>query len=402
MLDFDDAQQRLMGAAIPPSTTERVHLADALGRVLAHDLVALIDIPPADNSAMDGYALRFADYDAERTLPVQPAAYAGDVPEALKPGHAMRLFTGSLIPDDADTVVIQEECELDDKQALRILNPPTKGQHVRYQGEDMAQGRTILYAGTLLSSGHVAMLAAQGMAELEVFPKPKIGILTTGNELVAPGTPLKEGQIYTSNAPMLAALVEQMQAVVHRSVQAQDELPAIQEALQQLTQECDLVLTVGGVSVGDKDLVKPAIEAAGGSMNLWRVKMKPGKPVALAHLNDTPIVGLPGNPVSAYAVFILMVSPLLRALQGRTELCPPIHHFPLGGEQRFLGWREDFLRTRLQANATGQLEAVPHSQQFSNIINSLGWASGLARIPADVDTGPGDQVAFYDFNLWAY
>ena len=399
LLDFDIAQQRLVEAGQALTRTETVSLQQARGRVLSATLHANLNIPPADNSAMDGYAIRFADYHADKALPIQQRVYAGDVPEALQAGYAARVFTGSLLPANADTIVIQELCSEDDNH-LRILEAPVQGQHVRYAGEDMAAQHPIVPQGTLLDSSHIAMLAAQGMTEVPVYATLRVGILTTGNELSEPGQPLQQGQIYNSNASMLRALTQEMHAEVTHVIHAPDILDSIQAALVQLSQECDLVLTVGGVSVGDKDLVKPAIEAAGGELQLWKVRMKPGKPVALANLNGTPIIGLPGNPVSAYAVFALMVSPMVRVLQGRNYALARTSVGKLQCKTTLHGTREEFLRVQAITQADGSVHLLPYPQQGSGIISSLAWATGLARVPADTDVTTGTQVRYYDFAHW--
>lgn len=401
MLDFDTAQDRLIQAAVRPTRSERIPVAQALGRVVATNILATIAIPPADNSAMDGYAIRLADFESGKGLPIQQRCYAGDVPEALKTGHAIRLFTGSLMPAGADTVIMQENCA-EENDVVFIQSTPTLHDHVRVKGEDMSEGKTIILKGKPLNSGHIAMLASQGVTEVDVYPMPKIGILTTGDELAQPGQPLKEGQIYNSNAPMLSAMVQQLNAHVHLSLHAKDTLEDIQQALTTLCQECDLVLTVGGVSVGDKDLVKPAIEALGGEMNLWKVRMKPGKPVALAHIGDTPVVGLPGNPVSSFAVFSLMVSPMIRVLQGRRHAMPRVFYGTLECNQTFKGSREEFIRVQARADANGSVALTPHEQQGSAIISSLAWATGLARIPANTEIKNGDVVTYYDLRHWAH
>lgn len=403
MLDFDTAQDRLIQAAVRPMRTERIPVHQALGRIIAANVQATIAIPPADNSAMDGYAIRLADVEnhTNTALTIQQRCYAGDTPEDLKPGQAIRLFTGSLMPKGADTVVIQEHC-IEENNAVTIQKLPALHANVRLKGEDMSQGKTVILKGKPLNSGHIAILASQGITEVDVYPIPKVGILTTGDELTEPGKPLKEGQIYNSNAPMLAALVQQLHGNVHLMLHAYDTLEDIQQALTTLCKECDLVLTVGGVSVGDKDLVKPAIEGLGGEMNLWKVKMKPGKPVALAHLHNTPIVGLPGNPVSAYAVFTLMVSPMLRVIQGRRRATPRVFYGKMDTDQRFHGQREDFIRVQARPEADGTLHLTPHAQQGSGIISSLAWATGLARIPVNTEIKQGDTVAYYDFRHWGF
>ncbi|MGB3287854.1 MAG: gephyrin-like molybdotransferase Glp [Burkholderiaceae bacterium] len=399
MLDFDSAQARLSTAGKPPAATETCPLHQAMGRVLAQTLVATLDLPPADNSAMDGYAIRHADYAAGKRLPVQQRCYAGEQPEALKPGHTIRLFTGSLVPQGADTIVMQEDGSETDDQ-FEILQAPVLGAHVRHQGEDVRKGGRLLAGGTRLGPAQIALLASQGYASIPVFAPLKVGILTTGDELVEPGQARADEHIYNSNGPMLAALAEQMGARPVHVLHARDTQESLREAFAILLRDCDLILTVGGVSVGEKDLVKPVIEELGGALDLWRVRMKPGKPVALARIGDKPVVCLPGNPVSAFAVFTLLVTPLLRTMQGRNQALPAVQYGTLATDRIFNEKRDDFLRVQAAFGPQGQTTLTPYGQQGSNIISSLPWASGLARIPADTPMGQGDTVAYYDLALW--
>jgi len=399
MIEFDVAQQRLAQAGRLPERTETCELGAALGRILAQDIQAQLDMPPADNSAMDGYAVRLADVSDGRVLPIQQRCYAGEVPETLKEGMAIRIFTGSLLPPGADTVIIQENCQ-EDEHGVRILEAPEVGANIRRRGEDMRHGEVLIQSGTRLTASHIAQLAAQGHAALSVYPGLTVGILTTGDELTPAGQPLRPGQIYNSNAPMLQAQLLALGVAAVRAVHAADTLEAIRDALQSLLAECDLVLTVGGVSVGEKDLVKPAIESIGGQLDLWKVRMKPGKPLALAYVQDKPLVCLPGNPVSSYAVFALMVSPLVRRLQGRRETLPAIRYGVLQGERHFQGDREEFIRVQLDSDEQGRLLVRPFGNQGSGVISSLPWAQALARIPADAHVAPGDVVRIYEYSQW--
>ena len=399
MLDFDQAQTLLANAAAPLARREHVGLDEAPGRVLAADLDATVDIPPADNSAMDGYALRLADWQPGARLPIQQRCYAGDTPQPLKPGHAIRLFTGSLIPDGADVVVMQEDTHEADDQ-VEITREPRPGQHIRQRGEDTLAGSPLLAAGTQLQAAHVALLASQGLASVPVFGRLRVGILTTGDELVPPGGARETAQIYNSNGPMLAALVRGMAAEPALVLHARDTEEDLRGAFKTLLAECDLVLSVGGVSVGERDLVKPALAALGGELSLWKVRMKPGKPVALAMIGDKPVVSLPGNPVSAYAVFALLVSPLVRRMQGREELFPPVSRLPLRTEHPRQDSREEFLRVQRRAADDGNAELVPYGHQGSGVISSLPWSTGLARLPADVQVQDRDRVPYYDLRHW--
>ena len=399
MLDFDQAQTLLANAAAPLARREHVGLDEAPGRVLAADLDATVDIPPADNSAMDGYALRLADWQPGARLPIQQRCYAGDTPQPLKPGHAIRLFTGSLIPDGADVVVMQEDTHEADDQ-VEITREPRPGQHIRQRGEDTLAGSPLLAAGTQLQAAHVALLASQGLASVPVFGRLRVGILTTGDELVPPGGARETAQIYNSNGPLLAALVRGMAAEPALVLHARDTEEDLRGAFKTLLAECDLVLSVGGVSVGERDLVKPALAALGGELSLWKVRMKPGKPVALAMIGDKPVVSLPGNPVSAYAVFAMLVSPLVRRMQGREELFPPVSRLPLRTEHPRQDSREEFLRVQRRAADDGNAELVPYGHQGSGVIRSLPWSTGLARLPADVQVQDRDRVPYYDLRHW--
>ncbi|MEO6984602.1 MAG: gephyrin-like molybdotransferase Glp [Paralcaligenes sp.] len=399
MLDFDTAQSRLAQAGKRPESIETCPLYQATGRVLARPIVATLDLPPADNSAMDGYAIRHTDYQAGRKFPVQQRCYAGVQPQALQEGQAIRLFTGSLMPEGADTVVMQEDCtEVDNLVEIRL--EPKNGMHVRKQGEDVHAGNILLAEGTRLEAPHIAVLASQGLVDMPVYPQIKIGILTTGDELAFPGQPRRPEQIFNSNGPMLAALADRLGAQVVHVLHALDTRSSLKKALTTLLKDCDLVLTVGGVSVGEKDLVKPAIEEAGGTLDLWRVCMKPGKPVALAHARNKPIVCLPGNPVSAFSVFTLLVSPLIRTMQGRCDILPPVQFGCLKTAKEFKETREEFLRVRAVPTAQSLPELVPYDKQGSGIISSLPWASGFARIRVNTVVGNGDIVPYYDYGHW--
>src|SRR5690625_946898 len=395
MLEFDVAQNKLIAAGHKPSATETCLLSESNGRILAQDITATLDLPPTDNSAMDGYAIRHADFQAGKTMAIQQRSYAGDTPEALQPDQAIRLFTGSVMPAGADCVVMQEYVdEVDD--TIVIKQAPQVGDHVRKQGEDVTAGTTLFTAGTLLGPGEIALIASQGIAQLSVYPQLTVGILTTGDELVELGQSRAPEQIFNSNAPMLAAMLNQMGLAAHQVVHASDNEEEIRQAFQSLLNNCDVILTVGGVSVGDKDMVKPTIESLGGELNMWRVRMKPGRPVALAHINDIPIVGLPGNPVSAFVVFCLLVAPLIRTMQGRHTALPGVRYGQLTTPRAFHGNREEFLRVQAHHPGEGMPQLIPHTYQGAAIINALSWANALARIPANTELQDGDIVSYVD------
>ncbi len=400
MLDFDTAQQRLLDLPVGDIPVENVELQHALGRVLAQDVIATLDMPSADNSSMDGYALRLEDYAQDKALPVQQRVYAGEAPAPQEPGKISRIFTGSLVPQGADTVVMQEVCVEDDGKVI-INEAPTPGQNIRRQGEDTRKGSVLLKKGTLVGAAEIGLIATQGIGTLQMYRQLKVGIMTTGDELVPVGQSRESSQIFNSNAPMLSALFTTLGARVEHVVHAADELEVTRQALRTLFDSCDLVISVGGVSVGEKDLVKPALEALGASLDFWKVRMKPGKPVALASVDNTPVICLPGNPVSAYAVLAVLVSPLVRKLQGRSECLPTRFQAILKTDKIFNETRDEFLRVRVtQDEGTGQFMAEPYDRQGSGMSSSLPWANAFARVPAVQKYTGGDRVWVYPKEEW--
>lgn len=398
MLDFDAAQKLISEYASATNKTEKVDLADLNLRVLATDIIAPLDIPPADNSAMDGYAVKYTDIPNIGTkLSVQSPVYAGQIPEPLKPGHAMRIFTGGLLPTGADTIVMQENCHVHDG-LVSINCQPNQGDFVRYRGEDMAAGTYILKAGTRLHAGHIGMLAAQGFTKTTVFTAPRIGILTTGDEIIQPGAKLPTASIYDSNSTLLKSLCKNLGIQNIVTQHANDDLDTISQAINDLCTSCDVILTVGGVSVGDKDFIKPAISQLGGNLELWRVLMKPGKPVALASIQNSILIGLPGNPVSTFVVFVLLASPLIRKIQGETRIFRPIKKAKIKLDKPINnGVRTDFIRVKANYTETRIPNIKPYHIQNSGAISSLGWADGLARLPVNCTINDGDELDWYEF-----
>jgi molybdopterin molybdotransferase len=279
---------------------------------------------------------------------------------------------------------MQEDTTEADGQ-VEISRAPKAGQHIRRRGEDTMAGAPLLAAGTVLEAAHVALMASQGLAHVQVFGQLRVGILTTGDELVLPGQPRAAEQIYNSNGPMLAALARGMGALPVHVLHARDTETDLHAAFKTLLADCDLVVSVGGVSVGERDLVKPALASLGGELALWKVRMKPGKPVALAQID---------------AVFTLLVTPLMRRMQGRETLFPPTSLLPLRTEHPRQDSREEFLRVQRRLADDGSAELVPYGHQGSGVISSLPWATGLARLPADVQVQDKDRVAYYDLRHW--
>ncbi|KAB0645344.1 molybdopterin molybdotransferase MoeA, partial [Burkholderia territorii] len=381
LTDFDTAQRQFAGAFAPPHAALSMPVAQAAGHVLAAPLIAVLDQPPADQSAMDGYAIRHADLEYGEPLRVAQHCYAGDVPSPLAPRTAARIFTGSLIPPGADTVVMQEHAR-EVGGLVAFDASPRSGSHIRRRGEEVRAGDLLMPAGVRLGAMHVGVAAAQGCARIDVRPPLRIGILTTGDELVPCGEPRAPQQIYNSNAPMLAALVSGTGACVAAAEHAADTPGAVGAALRELATRCDLVVCVGGASVGDKDLLRPALTALGASFEVSGVRMKPGKPVALARLDERPVVLLPGNPGAAMIAFALFVAPLIRRLQGRDDCLPAVPSLPIDIDVEPDAQRERFVRVRRTIAANGAPVLDTLRQQGAGMLQSLVHASGLARLPA--------------------
>ncbi|WP_082751495.1 molybdopterin molybdotransferase MoeA [Burkholderia sp. MSMB1459WGS] len=399
LFDFDAAQQQFAGAFAPLEAAASVPVAQAAGHVLAAPLTAVLDQPPADQSAMDGYAVRYADLAHGEPLRVAQRCYAGDMPAPLAPRTAARIFTGSLIPPGADTVVMQEHAHERDG-GVTFDAPQRSGSHIRRRGEEVRASDRLVPAGVRMGAMHVGVAAAQGLARIDVRAALRVGILTTGDELVACGQSCAPQQIYNSNAPMLAALVASTGANVAMCMHSADTAAAVDRALRDLHAHCDLVICVGGASVGDKDLLRPALAALGASFIVAGVRMKPGKPVALARLDTRPVVLLPGNPGAAMTTFALFVAPLIRRLQGRDACLPIVPSLPIGTGFEPDAQRERFVRVRRTVGADGAPVLDTLRQQGAGTLQSLVLASGLARLPAGRTVARGDAVPYYEFAHW--
>ncbi len=397
LLSLEETWARLLTGLSAITEQERLTLASASYRVLAEPLLARINVPGFDNSAMDGYAFCARDVGPKtRELPIGLRVAAGDAPSALPPGAACRIFTGAPLPSGADTVVIQEDCEI---RGERLILPPkwTIGAHIRRAGEDISAGDTILDRGRRLSPQAIGLAASCGFSEVSVYRRPRVVLLSTGDELrEAGGEPLRDGQIYDSNRPMLKALLLRMGCEVESLGPIGDDLEMTRAALRRAAERADLIVTTGGVSVGEEDHVKIALEKEG-ALDLWRVAIKPGKPLAFGHIGSAHFLGLPGNPVSSFVTFLLFVRPFLMALQG--EAPRPPTGFPVyAGFTRTKGdKRREFLRARLTLRVDGELEASSYAQQSSGVLSSVAWADGLVDLPADTPVAVGDRVLFLPF-----
>lgn len=398
MLGFDEARARLL-ADVKQLGAEAASLTDAVGRVLACDVNAPMALPRYDFSAMDGYAVSHADFSGTGPwqLPVHGESRAGQVAPALQPGSVCRIFTGAPIPAGADAVVMQEQVQIDAGVA-RFEKGVKPGQHIRCAGEDLALGALALQVGSRVHAGHLALAAMFGQAQLQVARRPRVTVLCTGDELRPPGSDLQGAQIYESNSAALVALATQAGAVANVAPPVRDDLHSIQSAIAEAAANSDLLLTVGGVSVGDHDLVRPALQAAGVTLDFWKVAIKPGKPLAVGRSARGHVLGLPGNPASALVTFALFGMPLLRAMQGDTDpLAPPLSA-RLSHEMKRSPGRLEFARARLQVQG-GELVATTHGNQSSGAATSLAWCNGLVAIAPELEVVPeGARVDAYRFS----
>jgi molybdopterin molybdotransferase len=396
LLSLDDALARLVTGASAHRIlqAESVNGFDALGRVLAVDLRSPLAVPPADNTAMDGYALRAVDVPTAGTvLRVAQRIPAGIVGTPLQPGTAARIFTGGQVPPGADAVAMQEQCEAlasgDGLGAVRVNVVPRPGQWIRLRGEDVHPGATVLAAGSRLTPQALGLAATVGAAALTVWRRPRVALFSTGDELVMPGEPLPPGAIYNSNRYTLRALLQAAGCDVQDLGIVPDRLDATRDALRLAAAASDLILTSGGVSVGEEDHLKPAVQAEG-ELDLWQIAIKPGKPLAFGRVGAALFMGLPGNPVSSFVTFLLAVAPVLRALQGMTAVPPLALTVRADFDWPQPDRRREFMRARL--NAEGGLELFLN--QSSGVLTSTVWADGLVDNPAGQAIRRGDRVRF--------
>ncbi|OLO07883.1 molybdopterin molybdenumtransferase [Salinicola sp. MH3R3-1] len=365
---------------------EIINCVDADDRVLAEDVLATIDVPPADNSAMDGYAL--ASEDSGRRLPISQRIPAGHPAQPLAPGTCARIFTGSEIPPGADCVAIQENVELDGDMAMIPATQP--GQNVRLRGLDVSAGTPLLAAGTRLGAAALGLLAGQGLSTVNVVRRPKVALLLTGDEIIEPGQALARGQIYNSNGPMLATLIRHFGGDLVSQVKVADDFDTTLARLREASAQADVIVTTGGVSVGEEDHVKPALEQLG-ELSLWRLAMRPGKPLALGTIGNARLVGLPGNPVSSYVGAWLYLRPLLGRLQGcRDRESLPVVSAEAQFEALTQG-RRHYMRANLEFHGE-RIVASVYPEQSSAVLTSCAATNAFAVIPADSHIRPGDRV----------
>ena len=397
MLTYEQALEKLLAAAQPVEEVRHVPLLAAAGRVLAVVQQSGVSVPPLDNSAMDGYAVRTADVTtAGICLPVSQRIPAGTVGVPLQPGSVARIFTGAPIPAGADAVVMQERCEHGEGGVV-INQVPKSGENIRRAGEDITAGADILPAGVKLRPQEIALAASAGLPELPVYRRVRVGMFFTGDELVQPGEPLPPGAIYNSNRYALRTLLEGMGCEVRDLGAVEDRLDATCDALRRAAADNDLVITSGGVSVGEEDHVKPAVEAEG-ELDMWKIAIKPGKPLAFGKIRKEGghawFIGLPGNPVAAFVTCLMMVRPFVMRLQGIAQVAPRILNLPCASAwNKPDGARLEFLRGRI--NEAGAIEL--YRNQGSAVATSLCWSDGLILNPPGNCIAAGDTVRFVSF-----
>lgn len=393
----DDACRRIWESVPRIGGAESVDLLAAQGRILAEDIRADIDVPSFANSAMDGYALRAADARAvPASLPVTRRIAAGQAGGALPAGEAARIFTGAALPEGADAVAIQENCRAGAGR-VTVLKTVLAGENVRAAGDAVRAGEPLFRAGHRLRPQDLGVLASVGRGAVAARRKLRVGLLATGNELTPPGKPLRPGQIYNSNFYTLASMLRNLPAELGDLGIAADDLEHTRGTLVAAAAEVDCIITTGGVSVGDEDHVRAAV-AAEGELQLWKLAIKPGKPLAYGRVRQTAFFGLPGNPVSAFVTFCLIVRPALLRMMGAAAAAPAGYRLPAGFSRPAGGNRREYLRAAVAVGADGREQVLPCDNQSSGAGSSLSRSNGLLLVPPETAIEPGDRLLFIPYS----
>ena len=395
-MPLDEALTHLVGSAEAIVEEETVMLDDALGRVLSQAVSSSIDVPAWDNSAMDGYAVRFEDIASLDQLPVVQRIPAGTHGHPLEPGTAARIFTGAPVPAAADTVVMQEMIDREEDM-IRINGNVNEGSNIRRAGEDIRKGDETIASGTRLQAQHVGLAASTGIEKLIVKRKLRVAIFTTGDELTMPGYALQEGKIYNSNRYLFRGLLEKLGCEVIDLGNVIDDYEATCEALNVAASKADLILSSGGVSVGEEDYVKKALEDLG-SLDLWKIAVRPGKPLAFGKVSDVPFIGVPGNPVSLFVTFSIFVRPFILRSMGVFDITPVEYQVPAGFDWQRPDKRAEYMRARLETNDEGQTVVNVYRSRSSGVLSSVTWADGMVVINPDQYLAKGDSVRYIPFS----
>ncbi|MBW5291025.1 MAG: Molybdopterin biosynthesis protein MoeA [Candidatus Ruthia sp. Asou_11_S2] len=401
LLSIDEALEILINSAKVTNSAQLIELDNALNRMLAVDIHANISVPSFDNSAMDGYVINLKENQINTpsglAFEITDRIPAGSTGNALAPGYAARIFTGAPIPKGANTVLMQEECELiENKSKIEVYRPISLGENIRPMGNDIQSGDIILPKGKQLQPQDIALAASVGIDKLKVFHKIKVGVFFTGDELVKPGNTLQQGQIFNSNRYSLVALLNKLSCEVVNLGNIKDTFNATCDALEVLKSDCNLIITTGGVSVGEEDYIKPAVKKLG-QLNLWRIKIKPGNPLTFGSVGRCAFIGLPGNPVSAMVTFLLFARPFIKKMQGASHYLNTTFKTQANFDWYKPKPRREFVRVRLDYT-TFPTKANLYPKQGSDVLSSMVWADGLIEIPEKTTFKRGEVLNFYPLN----
>jgi len=397
LMSVDEALEFLLDASVTTEKKESVSLDNSLSRILAFDIHSTINVPGFDNSAMDGYAIALSDNQLLQnnlSFDIVDRIPAGSTGNELNKGCAARIFTGAPIPKGANTVIMQEECEVsEDGVQITIARAIKLNENIRPTGNDIVEGDVILNSGKQIQPQDISLASSVGVGELIVYKKIKVGVFFTGDELVEPGTPLSSGKIYNSNRYALVALLRQVGCEVINLGNIKDKFSATCEALETLESQCDLIMTTGGVSVGEEDHVKPAVESLG-EINLWKIRMKPGKPLAYGKVKQTPFIGLPGNPVSSFVTFCIFSLPFIKKMQGNNNYQSKIIKVKANFECKRAKPRREYARARIDHSENTPVANL-YPKQGSDVMSSIVWADGLVEIPENRTFEAGELLNYY-------
>lgn len=398
LMPIDQALAIISKSVTVVKETEVIPLDQALGRVLCGEQVSEMNVPPADNSAVDGYVIHADDYEEGKAFRVSQRITAGSVPQPLEAGTVARIFTGAEVPENGNAVFMQEDSEVlertDGQESLVKLSGPVSAQkNIRPRGQDITKGQRVLSAGHRLLPQDQGLLASIGIDKVSVYRRLKVAVISTGDELVEPGAIVSPGQIYNSNRYTLKGLISGLGMECLDFGIVEDNPQKTEETLKKAAAEADCVITSGGVSVGQEDHVKASVEKLG-AIDLWKLAIKPGKPLAFGHIAKTPFIGLPGNPAAVFITFVLVARPFLLSSQGAVFRAPLSYKLPLLQSVGKAGKRQDYRRAQLVTDEAGNLSIDLFPNQSSGVLTSISWADGLAVFPVDQTFDIGDQVEF--------